>query len=647
MKQMGQLLELVDKPGKPKGYRSRQLKFTMADTLAPKIKTLAEQIGTVSVTVSAAVKQAPTASRGGTTRDPKTGRVIRKPPTTSKPPTKRTTTTAPKQAADTVYLEADARTNRILMIGHEKQLTIVESLIDSLDVEQQDLRLLRLYEIRNVDAEEVRLKLEELGIVTTQTRTTSRRQSSRDPRRQPGSRTPGGGTAQKGATQATRRITGNTMAQTASNEEPLAGEPQVVILETVNSLLVNATPEQHVRIAMIIGYVDSEPEDTVIPYVVYPLENQDPEQLAEVLNQLIQETTTNQDQAGKIQKTVERRTDDEIIIIADKNTFSLIVYASKRNQTWIETLITQLDKRRPQVMIDATLVQITKDDEFNFDLNVIQAVPDLTVVTDKVFDPLQVVLPPGVTGDGRNHFLEFNYDTGQGFYADEHINALLTAMATKRYGRIMARPKLTVNDNETGVISTVDTTYVERTTTNVIGTDNPTSTQSTQFDDYSAGITMEITPHISEGDMLRLEITLNRSGFTSPLGVSLIKPPNKSDADVSTIVTVPDRSTIILGGLEKVENSKGGSKIPILGDLPLIGGLFREIEKKEGHDKLYVFVKAHILRPGGENALADFKEVSRRNRETFEQLEAEMQEYDDWPGIEAEPMNPARVLEAD
>jgi len=427
-------------------------------------------------------------------------------------------------------------------------------------------------------------------------------------------------------------------------------EPQVIIIETINSLLVNATPEQHIQVATIIGYVDNEAVQATIPYLVYPLENQDPEALAEILNQLIEETTTKEDKEAKIQRTTttKRRTEEEeITIIPDKNTFSLIVYASKKNQQWIKSLIKQLDKRRPMVLIDVTLVKITKTDAFNFDLNLISAFPDLTTGTNLLGN---AVLPPGATGSGRDRFIELlgrnEEGGGTGFYADKHINFLLTAMQTKDYGRVMARPKLLVNDNEAGTIKTTKTTYVEKTTTNIIGTDNPQTATQVDFQDYSAGITLEITPHISEGDMLRLEITLNRSDFTESL-INLEKPPNKADEDVSTVVTVPDRSTIILGGMENITHNKGGKKIPILGDIPFIGAAFRDVARSEEHDKLYIFVKAHILRPGEGLALDDLKQISRENRQKFEKLEREMGEYEDWPGIKSTPLDPVRILEAD
>ncbi len=100
----------------------------MAETLAPKVKTLAEQLGTVSITIGAPAAR-PAA------KPPARGRRAPKP----KPKA-----AAPAAAAPEVYLDADERTNRILMIGFEDQLAVVDGLIDALDVEKQDLRTLRL-----------------------------------------------------------------------------------------------------------------------------------------------------------------------------------------------------------------------------------------------------------------------------------------------------------------------------------------------------------------------------------------------------------------------------------------------------------------------------------------------------------------------
>jgi general secretion pathway protein D len=252
----------------------------------------------------------------------------------------------------------------------------------------------------------------------------------------------------------------------------------------------------------------------------------------------------------------------------------------------------------------------------------------------------------------RDRFIDLQSisGSGTGFYADEHINLLLTAVQRKGYGRILARPKLLVKDGEEGTIITEEKTYIVRTETQIIPGETPGTTRTITkdiFESYPAGITLTITAHISKGDQLGLDIKMTRSDFRFTEGVTA-KPPDLLTSDITTKVTVPDGTTIILGGLEKLKQSKGGTKVPILGDIPLLGGLFRNTANKDTQSRLYVFVKAHILRPGEEVAgVSDVEIVSAKNRATFEKYEKEMQEYEDWPGIKPRPMDPVRVLEAD
>jgi type II secretory pathway component GspD/PulD (secretin) len=252
----------------------------------------------------------------------------------------------------------------------------------------------------------------------------------------------------------------------------------------------------------------------------------------------------------------------------------------------------------------------------------------------------------------RDRFIDVQSNSGSGtaFYADRHVNILLTAIQSKDYGRVLARPKLLVNDNEEGTIESQETTYITRTKviriTNQDGDDD--FIEEDQFDPYNAGIKLSIQPHISKGDQLRLMITLNRTDFRITEEVLTSgRPPDQLSSDVTTVVTVPDNHTIILGGLEKLNQSKGGSKVPLLGDIPLVGGLFRSIANTDDQSRLYVFVKAHIIRPGEEFAGSDIEVVSAKNRRTFEKYEKEMQEHEDWPGIKPKPMDPLKVLEDD
>ncbi|UCC98315.1 MAG: hypothetical protein JSW66_00175 [Phycisphaerales bacterium] len=640
------LLNIVDKPGEPKKFRFRPLRYTMAQTLAPKLQTLAEQLGTISITVAetaaTAAPTTPSKQRPGETTAQYQARLraeaaARARQLASMRAAGRTTTPQqPEPSTPTVYLDADERTNRILMIGLAEQLDDVEELIDTLDVAQQDLRTLELYKIEYVDAEEARKKLEELGVISPSSTTDSMRIT--------GGAKPATTTAKPpvGATAAARGI------RTGEETESLVEEPQVVVIEPTNSLLANATAEQHTRISRILAYVDSETDKEEIPYKLYPLENQSPQHLSEVLEKLIQETV--QDPEGKIQQVVPKQ-DEQITIVPDPNTFSLIVYASKKNQEWISNLIEQLDKRRPQVLIDCTLVEVSKTDTFEYDLNVIQSFPDL-VETSGLIPPIMGSSADStgsvdrLLSSSRDRFVDVGADggAGVGFYGDVHINALLTAMETKEYGRVLAKPKVLVNDNEKGTIETTETTYVEKTGSTVVEGVQGTVQTSVDYTPYDAGITLEIIPHISQGDLLRLDITLSRSDFLPTIGE---KPPNTVATDITTTVTVPDGSTIILGGMLKLNQSKSGTKIPLLGDLPLVGGLFRSIGNSDLQKKLYIFVKAEVLRPDETLAgVQDLERISERNRVAFEEFEDKFQKYEDWPGIEPKPVEPVKVLDA-
>ncbi|NIA16765.1 MAG: hypothetical protein GWO86_00275 [Planctomycetes bacterium] len=590
MGRIERLLQLVDVPGEARIFRLRELKYTLVTSLVPKLQEMAGRLGAISITVAKKATPAkPVRSRRARAAKP------------AKP--SQTATTIQKSE---VYIDYDERTNRVLMIGRKGELAMVEELIDALDVPQQDLRMLHEYKIKYVGIEDVVDALTELNIIGGSKKI----------------KTGGGPPVKKGSAAATALLRG-------------VDEPQVVQMESANSLLVNATPEQHIRIAQIVSYVDREADKISIPYRIYRLENQEPDDLADVLNNLIEKTI--KDPKGKIQKKITR--EEDIAIIADQKTFSIIVYASKKNQEWIGELIKALDIRRPQVLIDVSLVEITRNDQFTYDLNLLanarRAVTDSTGLAGTVMT--------AVTGD----ILEGGYDKKlSGFYSSDNIQALLTMITTKGYGRVLAQPKILVNDSEEGTIETNQKTYISEETQSFPTTSTnggtPIPVKSITWKDYNAKINLTITPQISEGDLLRLTIKMVREDFgKGETGA----PPDLTTSNVNTVVTVPDGSTIILGGLNKLNQNKSGSKIPFLGDIPLAGGLFRSVDNSNIEKRLYIFVKANILRPDTEEGMNPLREISRKNKAAFEKAEDDFQKHKDFPGIEPTVFEPRRVLE--
>lgn len=778
MDRISQVISLVDVAGEPKQFAFRQLQYTSAADILNKLKTLTAQMSGISVTSAAGSEEgAPARPTAPVVQRDAQGRVIAARPQPTPQPAA-AASTAPAQ--ETVFLDTDDRTNRILMIGYTAQIQTIQELIDTLDVPKYYLRYVREYFIQNVEAAEVVTALNELGLANVSVAgQTSARQTAAATRPtlartaqpgqpaqpvQPAAPTTAGedqpyisirpntnsllvnatkdqheaielvishvdvkqkdqrtiqeyeiqnvdalsvvktledlgiiapGKSQQNQAQARSSTTAGgrqMVGQAATIQQPemptalalptIEGEtvtelttaqPQIAILESTNSLLVHATPRQHEAISLVIAHVDRTLERVSTPYVVYPLENQDPEELATVLNELIQETMQQETQKSspdaKIQTAptaaaapLPAKEEERIRIISDPASYSLIVYANKKNQQWVGDLIRELDQYRPQVLLDCTLVEITKQDDFNYDLNILHSIPDLTntsgitgtitrdssgnagITKDDILNKLLA------TTSDRSRFIDLQSESGTftGFYGNDKIMALLTAMQTKNYGRILAKPKLLVDDNQEGTIETKQTTYIERQTTSYQNTQSgdPIQTTNITFEPYDATIKMAIKPHISKGDNLRLEITLNRTDFLN-FDATSNKPPDQAVSDVSTVVTVPDGSTIILGGMDKINQSKGGTKVPILGDLPLIGGVFRSTSNTSTQSKLYVFIRAHILRPGENLTSQDLKKISNKYRYEFQKTENEMQQYEDWPGVEPKPMDPERVLKDD
>ncbi|MCF7973366.1 MAG: hypothetical protein K9N55_06095 [Phycisphaerae bacterium] len=700
-----QLIQLIDRPGEARFFRIRVLRYTSVESLTQQIQALAGQLQDMPVVVS-----------GMTASNSNTGPV-------SSPPKRDTPDlTGDKEA---VYLDADVRTNRMITIGSKPQLDLIEKLITALDVPLHDQRQMLPYRLMNIQANQAVNILSQLLEI-----------NQPDSGRITGSAsTPGGGGSRQG---------------TPSNASPSSVDtPQIVLLDSVNTLLINATVQQHQRIDMILMYADAAPDeqrvlktyplrhleatevmttlteldllnaavpgegpepaptrsgvtsartapgntsgtthkgprisileavnallvyatefqhkrltallqhidvptqDVAIPYEIYFLENQPPAHMAEVLKQILEETVL--DTQAKIEESLPKP-QDKIVIVPDEPTCSLIVYASKKNQDWIQKLITTLDRRRPQVLIDVTLVEIRKTDEFTYDLNLITGIPDLAQTSGQIgsFTTGGQTVVEKLQSVNRSSFAEFqtNSGAGSGFYADSHINVLLSAMQSKNYGRILAKPKILVNDNETGTIKTTEMTYVSKKSSIPVssggaGANTTLIETAVEYESYDAGITLEITPHTSEGDLLRLDIMLNRSDFGTITGET---PPDESSSDLTTNVTVPDASTIILGGMLRLNQTKAGKKVPILGDLPLIGLLFRGASNKDIQNKLYIFVRAEVIRPEEtlQAAQGALNRMSDQNRDAFEQHEKDFQDYETLPGTRHERLDPENVLD--
>jgi len=171
----------------------------------------------------------------------------------------------------------------------------------------------------------------------------------------------------------------------------------------------------------------------------------------------------------------------------------------------------------------------------------------------------------------------------------KYVPIIITATATNIDGRIVASPQLLVNDNFEAEIIAIEQ---QPTTTTTQTTGNPIQTGFSGYED--AGTTLRVTPSISSNGWIRMEYEITLSSFIGQ-GSNGVPPPKQDNTLRAEGVTIPSDATIVVGGIELENTRDTVIKVPLLGDIPLLGHLFRDTNKSDTGTLLYVFITPYIM----------------------------------------------------
>lgn len=308
------------------------------------------------------------------------------------------------------------------------------------------------------------------------------------------------------------------------------------------------------------------------------------------------------------------------IVQADAATNSLIITAPEPLYRNIRNVIDQLDQRRAQVYIEAVIVDMNAETGANlgiqwqgallsnngnnglyggsnFGANDSQSIVGLSATGAMIAQN-----PAGAIGQiGPNKLLNDGLNIGllHRFGRIFGLGGLLQALATSSDTNILSTPNLITLDNEEArivvgknvpIVTGSYATPTANTTTSV----NAFNT----FDRQDVGTTLHIKPQISEGGVLKLQIyqessSVQEGSQTNPGGVTIVK------RSIQSTVLADDGEIIVLGGLIQDNYANGNSKVPLLGDIPVIGSLFRSESKKRTKSNLMVFLRPVIVRDQG------------------------------------------------
>jgi type IV pilus assembly protein PilQ len=291
----------------------------------------------------------------------------------------------------------------------------------------------------------------------------------------------------------------------------------------------------------------------------------------------------------EVEKALKKFISSRGSLSANPGTSHIIVTDTETNIKAINTFIEEIDRITPQVLIETRVYDITSRDRL--DLGVEWDVGRRTtyVAGEPVGGKTDPFIVSGWEG-GTNKTQESTL----GFFRFGLLNGSIDLDVQLRAeeenidAKLLANPRILVLDNETAFFDIVtENPYIERTITGDI------ITETVKF--KNVGVKLEVTPHVTREGMLRLHILPEFSVVVSRVVAGSSDVPVVDTRKMNTIALVENNQTVVLGGLRKKESSQQINKIPLLGDIPVVGGLFRFEGDDTVVNELVVFLTPYII----------------------------------------------------
>jgi general secretion pathway protein D len=347
-----------------------------------------------------------------------------------------------------------------------------------------------------------------------------------------------------------------------------------------------------VRVKQLITIIDKETPRGKGKIHVYYLTNADAEELAKVLQEV--PSAGAKAQKGKRAPVVS----EQVKITADKATNSLIIMADKEDFMVLVEVIKKLDIPRSMVYIESLIMEVDAETSFQLGINW-QAFGQISIggketavgggFSDTILSPTTA---PGLfspTGLAVGLISEPVEIAG---LTVSNIAAIVNAVKTNDDFRILSTPQILTTDNEEARITVGENRpYQTRATTDQSGG----TFESFEYRDI--GKILKITPHVTEGRLVRMNLSLevtNIDRLSTALTSTTLPVTQKRTID--TTVIVKDSQTVVIGGLIDDSSTLNQTKVPILGDIPILGWLFRSTEETNSKTNLYIFLTPRVIK---------------------------------------------------
>ncbi len=443
-----------------------------------------------------------------------------------------------------------------------------------------------------------------------------------------------------------RRATPTTPQAVPVQQSPLRNV-RIITDERTNSLIVLAARAQIEEVRNLARKLDVPVAGGGRVHVYY-LQHADAEELAQTLNSLITGAPSpgaggapgGAAGAGQTQalRTVVAGLAEGVTVTADPPTNSLVIQASQEGYSALAAVIAQLDIERPQVLVEALImeVDITDSRDLGFDglYRLITSNTDIIVASHTAGQAFGSAVGGALPGTIPNFLANAFHDTRDDDDGDGDpdgtgtiIQGIIRAAASDDDTNIISAPYILTSDNEEAEIRVGDnipiiTSRVESAQGVVTEPDGSLAT-SVNVERQDIGVTLRVTPQITEGETLRLDIFQEITAVNAALTITTTAASGQSgvalsNRKVENTVVVSDGETVVIGGILTDDYSDTMDKVPWLGDIPVLGWLFKTTSRSLTKKNLLVFLTPHIVR-----SPADLVHETIRKRQEFESSAAE------------------------
>jgi general secretion pathway protein D len=371
----------------------------------------------------------------------------------------------------------------------------------------------------------------------------------------------------------------------------------VVADPRLNALILFGNDKDKLAIKRLVAMIDVPPPTTSSKVNVYYLENADATEMAKVLDGVVKGMTAANTPAGQ-PAPQGSPLDTKITITPDKATNALVIMAAPADYQNLLQVIKKLDRRSRQVFVQVLIAEVSLDKsrELGLQSGVIggAALNDYLAVAG-IYDPLGTFasvlggLSGSTTGGAATSSLLSNFQP-----RPANVTSVLKALDKNGLLNILSTPNILTSDNKEAEINVGENVPFQGASTVTTGF----STTSVERKDI--GINLKIKPQISEGDYIRMDINQEISAVKDSKGQAIDLVTTKRSAKTS--IVVKDKETVVIGGLIQDTENETVSKIPFLGDIPVLGWLFKTKSKTRQKTNLMIMLTPNIVKDASELA---------------------------------------------